>query len=127
MTPAPLLREERLGLLIAEDRVKRAVLLGVLFAVLGVIGVALGAGGRPDGWFPFLGVPFVMVGAVAYVWRRTHCPRCGHRVLVGRRLLPMSCPSCGVRLLKPTDDDPPEAEPPASAEADPPASPETAA
>jgi DNA-directed RNA polymerase subunit RPC12/RpoP len=106
VTPAPLLREERLALLIAEDRVKRAVLLGVLFAVLGTVGVGLGFGGRPDGWFPFLGVPFVMVAAVLYVWRRTRCPRCSHRVLVGRRLLPETCPSCGVRLLKPPDDDP---------------------
>jgi peptidoglycan/LPS O-acetylase OafA/YrhL len=100
VTPAPLLREERLALLVAEDRVKRALVLGVLFAILGVAGVAIGAGGRPDGWFPFLGVPFVMAGAIGYLWWTTRCPRCEHRLLVGRRHLPESCPSCGVRLLK---------------------------
>ena len=100
MTPAPLLREERHALLVAEDRVKRALVLGVLFAVLGVAGVAIGAGGRPDGWFPFLGVPFVMAAAIGYVWWKTVCPRCGRRVLIGRRHLPETCPMCGVRLLK---------------------------
>jgi predicted RNA-binding Zn-ribbon protein involved in translation (DUF1610 family) len=100
VTPAPLLREERLALLVAEDRVKRALVLGVLFAILGVAGVAIGAGGRPDGWFPFLGVPFVMAGAIGYVWWTTRCPRCERRVLVGRRQLPETCPSCGVRLVR---------------------------
>ena len=100
MTPAPLLREERHALLIAEDRVKRALVLGVLFGILGVAGVAIGAGGRPDGWFPFLGVPFVMAAAIGYVWWKTHCPRCARRILLGRRQLPETCPSCGVRLVK---------------------------
>jgi DNA-directed RNA polymerase subunit RPC12/RpoP len=105
VTPAPLVREERIALLIAEDRVKRAVTLGVLFTILGTVGVALGFGGRPDGWFPFLGVPVVMLGAVLYLWSRTRCPRCAGRVLVGRRLLPVACPRCGVRLLKPAEPD----------------------
>jgi hypothetical protein len=106
VTPAPLLREERLALLVAEDRVKRALVLGVLFAILGVAGVAIGAGGRPDGWFPFLGVPFVMVAAIGYLWWKTRCPRCAHRVLVGRRQLPERCPSCAVGLIKDPGADP---------------------
>jgi len=100
VTPAPLLREERHALLVAEDRAKRALVLGVLFGFLGVAGVAIGAGGRPDGWFPFLGVPFVMAAAIGYVWWKTQCPRCARRILVGRRQLPEMCPSCGVRLVK---------------------------
>ena len=112
MTPAPLLAEERHALLVAEDRVKRALVLGVLFGILGVVGVAIGAGGRPDGWFPFLGVPFVMAGAIGYVWWTTRCPRCGRRILLGRRHLPQTCGSCGVRLVRDPDTDPaPETSP----------------
>jgi hypothetical protein len=106
VTPAPLLREERHALLVAEDRVKRALVLGVLFGILGVAGVAIGAGGRPDGWFPFLGVPFVMAAAIGWLWWKTHCPRCARRILVGRRHLPETCPSCGVLLLKQPDPEP---------------------
>jgi peptidoglycan/LPS O-acetylase OafA/YrhL len=99
VTPAPLLAAERIALLIAEDRVKRAAILGVLFLVFGVAGIGMNLGGRADGWYPFLGVPFVMAGAVAFVWWRTRCPRCGRRVLMGRRRLPGVCPACGARLV----------------------------
>jgi DNA-directed RNA polymerase subunit RPC12/RpoP len=78
----------------------------VLFAILGVAGVAIGAGGRPDGWFPFLGVPVVMVAASGSLGWKTRCPRCEHRLLVGRRQLPERCPSCAVRLIKDPGADP---------------------
>lgn len=118
MTPAPLLREERLVLLINEDRIGRAILLGMLFLVLGVVGTALGFSGRGDTWLPFIGVPIVMVGAIGYVWYRTVCPRCDLRVLAGRRRLPATCPRCGVALLKPATpaDAPPD--PPVGRSAD---------
>jgi hypothetical protein len=109
VTPAPLLRPERITLLIAADRVKRALLLGVLFLVLGIAGIWMNLGGRADGWYPFLGVPVVMTAALAWIWWRTRCPRCGARVLLGRRALPRSCPSCGVALVKTDADGAPEA------------------
>jgi hypothetical protein len=103
VTPAPLLREERMVLLINEDRVTRALVLGTLFGVLGVVGTLLGLSGRGDTWLPFVGVPFVMALAIAYVWNKTRCPRCETRVLVGRRRLPLDCPTCGVGLLRADD------------------------
>jgi len=100
VTPAPLLREERLVLVLAEDRVKRAAVLGVLFLVLGVGGIWMNAGGRADGWYPFLGVPVAMVAAIGYIWWTARCPRCGMRVLAGRRRTPGTCPRCGVALTR---------------------------
>ena len=90
-------------LLVNEDRVTRALVLGTLFGVLGVVGTLLGLSGRGDTWLPFVGVPFVMALAIAYVWDRTRCPRCETRVLVGRRRLPLDCPTCGVGLLRADD------------------------
>lgn len=110
MNPAALQREERLVLLVNEDRVRRAVVLGCLFLAVGLAGKWISAGGQGDAWLPLLGVPFVMIAAIAYVWAKTHCPRCDQRVLTGRWRLPATCPRCGVALLKPPEPAAPPAE-----------------
>jgi tripartite-type tricarboxylate transporter receptor subunit TctC len=101
----PLTREELERLERQERLVTRvhAVGLGVL-VLLGIAAYSY----RESSWVRglFLGALLAMAAAAAVVQLMERCPRCGARLR--RRLLvapPESCAACGVRLVRPPDDD----------------------